>query len=112
MTKTHKNRYNKLKSYCPNMSPDNLGNYVEAKIKSILKYRNKNYHLMTCCNMCSNSMKNLAKNNPVGFKKIYIKKIDKKGNVHLKNKKTQAIVQIMTVIKKKTKNKKLELKMV
>ena len=103
MTKTQKNYSNKLKSYCPNMSPDNSGNYVEAKIKSILKYKNKNYHLRTCCNMCSNFMKNLAKKDPALFKKTYIKKIDTKGNVHLKNKKTQEVIQIMKAVKKRTK---------
>ena len=106
MTKTRKNSYNNLKSYCPNMSPNNSGNYAEAKIKSILKYKNKNYHLMTCCNMCSNSMKNLAKKDPALFKKTYIKKIDAKGNVHLKNKKTGKMIQIMKIVKKRTKMKK------
>ena len=57
--------------------------------------------------MCGDSMKLLAKTKPSLFKKTYIKKIDEKGNIHAKNKKTGKVVQVMKLVKKtKTRKKK------
>lgn len=106
MVKTRKNTKNKscrskrFTQCCPNMSPDHLGRYAATATKHILRYKNKDYNLMTCCKMCGDSMKLLAKTNPTLFKKTYIKKIDEKGNIYAKNKHTGKIVQIMKIIKK------------
>ena len=59
--------------------------YAATNEKSILHYNNKKYALYTCCMMCSGAMNQLAKSNPPKFKKLYIKSVNKKGDLLLKN---------------------------
>ena len=91
---------------CPHMAPDFKGRYAATGTKHTLKYKGKKYKLSTCCKMCGDAMKLMAKSKPGLFKKTYIKKIDNKGNIHAKNRKTQEVVQIMRLIKSKTKKLK------
>ena len=84
---------------CPHMAPDDKGRYAATGTKHVLKYKGKNYRLMTCCKMCGDSMNDIAKRNPSKFAKLYINSIDAKGNIHAKNRHTGKIVQIMRLIK-------------
>ncbi len=112
MVKTRKNTKNKscrskrFTACCPHMAPDHLGRYAVTATKHVLRYKNKGYHLKTCCKMCGDSMKLLANTKPSLFKKTYIKKIDEKGNIHAKNKHTGKVVQVMKLVKNKTRKKK------
>lgn len=100
--KNRKNRSCKSRKFtacCPHMSPDSSGKYASTATKHVLKYRGNKYRLMTCCQMCGDSMNSLAKSNPNKFFKLYIDHIDKKGNIHAKNRATGKIVQILRLIK-------------
>ena len=44
--------------------------------------------------MCSYAMNEMAKSNPTKFKKLYIKSINKKGDLLLKNINSKKFVQI------------------
>ena len=103
--KTLRNKKNKscksrhFTACCPHMPPDEKGRYAATGTKHVLKYKGKNYRLMTCCPMCGEAMGDLAKKNPSKFAKLYIDSIDAKGNIHAKNRHTGKVVQIMRLIK-------------
>ena len=97
-TKNRSCKSRKFTSCCPHMGPDVNGKYATTAIKHVLKYKGKKYRLMTCCQMCGDDMNNLSKKNPKAFAKIYIDHIDKKGNIHAKNRVTGKIVQILKLI--------------
>ena len=88
----------KFTACCPHMIPDNEGRYAATGIKHILKYKGNNYKLMTCCQMCGDVMNKISKENPKKFAKLYIKYIDKNGNIHAKNRHTNEVVQILKKI--------------
>mgnify|MGYP001166346233 CR=1 FL=1 len=84
---------------CPHMIPDSKGRYASTATKHILKYGGKHYKLLTCCKMCGDTMNILAKETPNEFSKIYISRIDNRGNIHAKNRHTGKVVQILRVLK-------------
>ena len=97
-----RNRSCKSRKYtacCPHMQPDSNGRYSSTGTKHILKYNGKKYKLMTCCHTCGDSMNSLARENPNKFAKLYIHHIDKKGNIHAKNRHTGKVVQILRQVK-------------
>ena len=97
-----RNRSCKSRKYtacCPHMTPDTNGRYASTATKHRLKYNGKKYKLMTCCQMCGDAMNSLANENPNKFAKLYIHHIDKKGNIHAKNRHTGKIVQILRQVK-------------
>tara|TARA_B100000282_G_C31610501_1_gene434461 strand:- start:389 stop:736 length:348 start_codon:yes stop_codon:yes gene_type:complete len=88
----------KFTACCPHMTPDNNGRYATTATKHVLKYNRNKYRLMTCCQMCGDAMNSLARENPKKFAKLYIDHIDKKGNIHAKNRHTGKVVQILRLI--------------
>lgn len=89
----------KSTSCCPHMDVDKKGRYRATNEKSILHYKGKRYALHTCCLMCAEAMNKTAKSNPDKFKKNYISRFDKKGNLIAKNKHTGKEIQILKLIK-------------
>ena len=98
-TKNRSCKSRKFTACCPHMSPDNNGRYASTATKHHLKYKGNKYILMTCCQMCGDNMNSLAKENPNKFAKLYIGHIDKKGNIHAKNRHTGKVVQILKLLK-------------
>ena len=92
-TRNEKCSKNNYTTCCPHNKLIN-NKYAATNEKSILNYNNKKYQLHTCCIMCSNAMNDLAKSNPTKFKKLYIKSINKKGDLLLKNMHSKKFVQI------------------
>ena len=84
---------------CPHMAPDDKGRYAATNEMTPLKYRGKKYELHTCCKMCGTAMNRLAASNPDKFKKIYISRFNKRGDIIAKNKYTDKEIQILKLIK-------------
>ena len=82
----------KTTRFCPHMGLIN-GKYVKATKNRKLLYKGKKYSLYTCCLPCALGMNALAITNPRKFKKTYIKKEYKNGNLSLKHKDTKKVVQ-------------------
>ena len=100
--KNIKNRSCKSRKFtacCPHMPPDNNGRYASTATKHSLKYKGKQYKLMTCCQMCGDAMNSLARENPKKFLKLFIHHIDSQGNIHAKNRHTGKVVQILRLVK-------------
>ncbi len=98
-TKNRSCKSRKFTACCPHMVPDNNGRYAKTAIKHVLKYNGRQYRLMTCCQMCGDAMNSLAKKDAKQFAKLYIHHIDKRGNIHAKNRHTGKVVQILRLIK-------------
>lgn len=98
-TKNKSCKTRKFTACCPHMTLDNNGRYATTATKHTLKYKSKEYRLMTCCHMCGDAMNSLARENPKKFAKLYIHHIDKKGNIHAKNRHTGKVVQILRLMK-------------
>lgn len=96
-TRNEKCSKNNYSVCCPHNKLTN-NKYAATNEKSILKYQNKKYKLYTCCLMCSDAMNKLASSNPNKFKKLYIKSINKNGDLLLKNIHTNKFVQIAKLI--------------
>lgn len=92
-TRNEKCSKNNYTTCCPHNKLVN-SKYAAMNEKSILHYNNKKYELHTCCLMCSNAMNDLAKSKPTKFKKLYIKSINKKGDLLLKNIYSKIFIQI------------------
>ena len=92
-TRNEKCSKNNYTSCCPHHTLIN-NKYAATNEKSILNYNNNKYELHTCCMMCSYAMNEMAKSNPTKFKKLYIKSINKKGDLLLKNINSKKFVQI------------------
>ena len=86
-------------SCCPHMPPNEKGKYIATNEQTILHYKGKQYILHTCCLMCSQAMNKLSKNNSYKFKKLYINKINKNGDLVLKNKHTGVVIQKTKLVK-------------
>lgn len=92
-TRNEKCSKNNYTTCCPHNKLTN-NKYAATNEKSILHYNNHKYELYTCCMMCSGAMNQMAKINPEKFKKLYIKSINKKGDLLLKNIHSKKFVQI------------------
>ena len=92
-TRNEKCSKNNYTSCCPHNKMTN-NKYAATNEKSILHYNNHKYELHTCCMMCAGAMNELSKSNPNKFKKLYIKSVNKNGNLLLKNVHTKKFVQI------------------
>lgn len=97
-TKNKSCKSRKFTACCPHMPPDKDGKYMTTATKHILEYKDKKYNLMTCCPMCGDTMNRLAKRNPKKFAKLYIDKIDNRGNIRAKNRHTGKVVQILNLV--------------
>ena len=98
-TRNRKCSSKKSTACCPHMPPDNKERYAATNEMTVLKYRGKKYELHTCCKMCGSSMNRLAASNPDRFKKIYISRFNKRGDIIAKNKHTDKEIQILKLIK-------------
>lgn len=75
------------------MDVDEKGRYAATNETNELRYRGKTYLLKTCCNMCADAMKKVAKS-PAKFKKKYFHHFEKDGDIMvLKNQHTKKAVQ-------------------
>ena len=86
-------------SCCPHMPLDENGHYRATNEMNVISYKGKEYELWTCCQMCADAMKKIAKDTPITFEKDYIDSFE--GTTILaKNKHTGKIVQKMILHKK------------
>ena len=92
-TRNEKCSKNNYTSCCPHNKLTN-NKYAATNEKSVLHYNKHEYELYTCCMMCSAAMNKMAKNDPSKFKKLYIKSINKNGDLLLKNIHSNKFVQI------------------
>lgn len=102
-SKTLKNHKNELclsrkhTACCPHNKPKN-GKYIATNEKSILHFKGKKYELHTCCTMCADAMNAMASKDPSLFKKKYVSKYDRKGNIIAKNAHTGEEVQTLRLV--------------
>jgi len=78
---------------CPNRHLQ-YQRYQPTKEVIQIMYKGGIYRVFVCTNKCSRDVRNLAKNSPEQFKKIFIKSIKPNGDLVLKHRDTGKIAQI------------------
>ena len=78
---------------CPNKHLQ-YQRYQPTKEVIQIMYKGGIYRVFVCTNKCSSDVRNLAKNSPEQFKKLFIKGIKPNGDLILKHRDTGKIAQI------------------
>ena len=99
-SKSRNGRYGQ--ACCPHAPPSKTSSpygYATTATPHILtipsgQYRGR-YHLMTCCQMCGDSMNAQASADPAGFAKKYIARKTTEGSLVLKNPHTGKATQVV-----------------